>query len=202
MRSTLLLPLTLLLAGCATMSPEECRYANWHDVGWRDGSEGRTLALFNSRVEDCTEGGVRVDGNAYLRGRDEGLKHYCRLDNAVAVGLAGDRYEGVCPAPIDAEFRRRHALAYNVYSANAEVARIDDRMQALDRRLHQLDRDEDKRLREAAKDDAKDDNRRRIRRDFDDERRRLRDELRDLDYAAHRARDAARYAEWTLSTLR
>lgn len=196
MRLVLLL-LPLLLASCATMTPEECRYANWYDVGWRDGSEGRTLALLNSRIEDCTEASVSVDGNVYLRGRDEGLKNYCRLENAVAVGLAGERYEGVCPAPIDAEFRRRHALAYKVYAANAEVARIDNRMQAVDRRLRQLERDENQRLHDAAKEDDK----RRIRREFDDDRRRLRDELRDLDYAAHRARDAARYAEWTLSTL-
>ena len=198
MRIVLLLPLTLLLASCATMTPEECRFANWYDVGMGDGLAGRSLALFNTRIEDCTEGGVRVDGNAYLRGRDNGLQSYCRLDNAVAVGLNGGSYEGVCPAGIDGEFRRRYEIAYNVYAARSELVRIDGRMRSAEQRLRRIDHDEDHRLREAKNDD----DRRRIRREYDDERRRLRSELRDLDFAALRARDAARYAEWALSTLR
>ena len=190
--------LCLALASCATMSPEECRFANWSDVGMRDGLEGKSLELLNTRIGDCSEASVRVDGNAYLKGRDVGLKTYCQLENAVAVGLNGGRYEGVCPAQIDAEFRRRFTIAHNVYAARGEVARIDSRMQSLDQRLHRIDRDEDKRLHDARKDE----DRRRIRRDYDDERQHIRDELRDLDYAMHRARDAERYAEWVLSTLR
>jgi len=192
------LALALTLASCATMSPEECRVANWTDVGLRDGLEGKTLGLLNERVNDCAEAGVRVDGNAYLKGRDTGLKSYCRLENAAPLGLNGGSYEGVCPAQIDGEFRRRYQLGYNVYAAHAEAARIDNRQQWLEQRLRQLDRDEDKRLRDANKED----DRRRIRRDIDDERHRVRDELRDLDRAQYRAREAVRYAEWMLSQLR
>lgn len=193
-----MLLIALALAGCATMSPEECRFANWSDVGQRDGLEGQPLTLLNARITDCTEAGVRVDGNAYLKGREDGLKTYCRLENAVVVGLNGGRYEGVCPAQIDAEFRRRFEVGHNVYASQAEVARLDSRMQSLEQRLRRLDHDEDKRLRDASKEE----DRRRIRRDIDDERRHIRDELRDLDYNLRRARDAARYAEWALSTLR
>lgn len=193
-----LLPLICLVAGCATMSPEECRFANWYDVGLRDGLAGRSLSLYNARVEDCTEAAVRVDGDTYLRGRDDGLQTYCQPANAIAVGLAGASYEGVCPAAIDAEFRRRYAVAYNVYATRAEVARIDSRMGQLEQRLRQIDRDEDRKMRDADKDD----DRRRIAREADDQRRRLRNELRDLDFAAWRAREAARAAEWALATLR
>lgn len=180
------------------MTPEECRLANWSDVGMRDGLDGKTLALLNTRVSDCAEAGVRVDGNAYLKGRETGLKTYCRLENAVPLGLNGGSYEGVCPAQIDGEFRRRYQLGYNVYAAHAEAARIDNRMQWLEQRLRQIDRDEDRRLRDANKED----DRRRIRRDADDERHRVRDELRDLDRAQFRAREAVRYAEWMLSGVR
>ena len=180
------------------MSPEECRFANWSDVGMRDGLEGRPLALLNTRISDCSEASVRVDGNAYLAGREAGLKTFCRLDNAVQLGLNGGSYEGVCPAQIDGEFRRRYQFGYNVYASHGEVIRIENRMQSLEQRLFRLDRDEDKRLRDANKED----DRRRIRRDFDDERHHVRDELRDLDRALYRAREAARYAEWMLGTLR
>ena len=190
--------IALTLAACATMSPQECRVANWNDVGLRDGLDGRPLALLSERTSDCAEGGVRIDQAAYLKGRDAGLRSYCRLDNAVALGLNGGSYEGVCPPQIDGEFRRRYQIGYNVYSSRAEVERIENRMQSLEQRLRRLDRDEDKRLRDANKED----DRRRIRRNLDDERHQVRDELRDLDRALYRARDAARYAEWMLSQLR
>ena len=190
--------IALMLSACATMSPQECRVANWSDVGLRDGLDGRPLTLLGERASDCAEGGVRIDQAAYLKGRDAGLRSYCRLDNAVALGLNGGSYEGVCPPQVDGEFRRRFQLGYSVYAAHAEVARIDDRMQSLEQRLHKLDRDEDKRLRDASKED----DRRRIRRDIDDQRHHLRDELRDLDRAQYRAREAARYAEWMLSQQR
>ena len=190
--------IALTLASCATMSPEECRFANWSDVGMRDGLEGRPLALLNTRISDCAEASVRVDGNAYLKGRETGLRSYCRLENAVPLGLNGGSYEGVCPAQIDGEFRRRYQLGYNVYASHGEVVRLENRMQSLEQRLYRIDREEDKRLRDANKED----DRRRIRRDLDDERHHVRDELRDLDRALYRARDAARYAEWMLSQLR
>ena len=52
------LALALTLASCATMSPEECRFANWTDVGMRDGLAGKTLGLLNERISDCAEAGV------------------------------------------------------------------------------------------------------------------------------------------------
>jgi hypothetical protein len=197
-RSASALLVALSLASCATMSPEECRYANWSDVGLRDGLEGRPLALLGTRVSDCAESGVRADSAAYLKGRDAGLRDYCRIDNAVPLGLNGGRYEGVCPPQIDAEFRPRFQLGYAVYAAQSEVVRLDSRIQSQEQRLRRLDRDEDKRLRDADKEDE----RRRIRREIDDERRHLRDELRDLDRLLRHARDNLRHAEWVLSGVR
>lgn len=190
--------IALSLAGCATMSPEECRFANWGDVGQRDGLAGKSLALLNTRVGDCAENNVRVDTAAYLKGRETGLQSFCRLDNAVQLGLHGGSYEGVCPAHIDAQFRHGFLLGYQVYATHAEVGRIDNRIQSLEQRLRMLERDEDHRLREADQDDE----RRRIRRESDDQRRHIRGELRDLDRQLHRARDAMRDAEWQLDRLR
>jgi hypothetical protein len=191
--ATLLIALSL--ASCATMSPEECRVANWNDVGMRDGLEGKTLALLSTRASDCAESGVRIDNAAYMRGREAGLRNYCRLENAVPLGLNGGNYEGVCPPQIDGEFRLRYQLGHNVYATSAEVGRIESRMESQENRLRKLDRDEDKRVHNADSEDE----RRRIRRDTDNERRHIRDELRDLDRNLRQARDNQRYAEWALS---
>lgn len=172
--------------------------ADWRDVGQRDGMEGKPVTLLSARATACAESNVRVDNAAYLKGREAGLKTFCRFENAVQIGLNGGNYEGVCPAQIDREFRRRFEIGHNVHVARAEVARIDSAMRTTERRLQSLDRDEDKRMRDAKRED----DRRRIRRDIDDERRRLRADMRDLDYSMRIAIDNARYSEMALAQLR
>jgi hypothetical protein len=197
-RMAMTMSAALALASCATMSPEQCRFANWNDVGLNDGLAGQPLALLATRASDCAESGVRIDSAAYHQGRNAGLQSFCRPASAVQLGLNGGSYAGVCPPHIDGEFRRRYQAGYNVYATRAEMARLDQRVESLEQRLRRLDRDEDRRLREADKED----DRRRIRREIDDERRNIRDELRHLDHQLRRARDYARDAEWALSQLR
>ncbi len=189
--------LALTLASCATMSHDECKVADWRDVGLRDGLAGKPLALLSTRTSDCAEAGVRVDGGAYRQGREKGLYSFCRLENAVPLGLKGGSYEGVCPPQIDSEFRRRVQAGHNVYTLRGEASRLDSRIESQERRLRTLDRDEERKLRDANKED----DRRRIRREIDDERKRIRDELRDLDRNLRRTRGQLRDAEWALDRI-
>ena len=197
-RTSLVLILATLVSACATMSPEECKVANWKDVGLRDGLAGSSLSLLDSRTKDCAEAKVALDAKSYLSGRDLGLKTFCRMENAVPLGLNGGSYEGVCPPWIDGEFRARFQLGRAVFDKRAEVGYLDDRIAAAERRLRNSDHDEGKRLRDTEKEDE----RKRIRREFDDQRHRLREEIRDLDRQQQRARYDLRQAEQTLGTLR
>ena len=43
--SLTLAALTVLLSGCAAMSVEQCKTANWFKVGEKDGSAGRDMRL-------------------------------------------------------------------------------------------------------------------------------------------------------------
>ena len=95
--------LALGLASCSTMSEKECQFANWRDIGLTDGLAGKSLGLLNERRSDCAEANIQLDQKAYLKGREEGLKTYCQLGNAVHLGLRGEPYEGVCPAAIEPE---------------------------------------------------------------------------------------------------
>ncbi len=158
------------------MSANECRTANWRDVGLRDGLDGEPLSLLAQRTKACAEAGVSANAPLYLEGRNQGLHDYCHLDNAARQGLAGKTYHGVCAPGLDAEFRRRHQLGLEVYRGRAELYSQDHRRRALEDRLA----------------DAR----------TDEERRRWRDELRDLDYSQRRARDRLRDAEWVLDRLR
>ena len=168
--------LIALLSACASMTPEECRLSQWGDVGLRDGLAGEPLSRLSSLSKDCAEAKVAVDTPAYLQGRSQGLLTYCRMDNAAALGLAGKYYQGVCPASVDAEFRRRFGLGREVFDARQQLNSLDGRRPGLERRLN----------------DAK----------GDDDKRRLRNELSDLDASLRRGRDRVRDAEWQFDRLR
>lgn len=187
-----------LLSGCDTMTPDECKSANWNDIGMRDGLAGKTMSVLNDHAKSCSKAGTAVDSANYIAGRERGLRTFCRLENAAPLGLNGSAYAGVCPAPLDFEFRRRHQAGYAVYTLRSQVDGLDSRGERLQRRLREADKDEAKQL--AASD--KDDERKRIRREFDERRRDVRNELRDIDRNLQGTRDALRSAEYSLDTMR
>jgi len=191
------LGLAMLLASCATMSPEECKNAQWREVGQADGLVGASLSVFNSRVEDCAKADVVVDAEAYHQGRDLGLSSYCRMENAVQLGLNGSYYGRVCPPEVDGIFYQRHKVAFAVYAVRAEIHNLHIRTDVLESRLRESNRDEDSRLRSATSDTE----RSKIRRELDDERNKTRNELIEIDTQLRRKREELRHAEFNLSNL-
>ncbi|MCV2367588.1 DUF2799 domain-containing protein [Roseateles oligotrophus] len=188
----------LLLTSCATMSPEECKVADWGQIGQRDGMDGRTLGQLSDRAADCAKVGVSVDTQAYQKGRDQGLLSYCRPDNALRVGLSGGFYGGVCPPETHAEFLQRYESARYVWDLRNEVSSLDGRIENLERRLRDVNRSEEKRLADATTDEQ----RKAIRKAIDDERRDIRNDLSETDRRLRRKRDELRSAEFSLSNLR
>ena len=188
----------LLLSSCATMSPEECKQADWAQIGQRDGLDGRTLAQLDARAEDCAKVGVAVDTRTYKQGREQGLRSYCQLDNALRLGLSGAAYAGVCPPQIHAAFQQRYESARYVYALRTEMNGLHERTDYLERRLRELNRNEEKRLGEATSDVQ----RKAIRRAIDEDRRDIRSDLSETDRRLRRLRDELRSAEFALSQLR
>jgi hypothetical protein len=167
---------SLALGGCTPMTPAECKTANWYDIGLRDGIAGQPVSELDDRTRSCAEAGVQANATAYLRGRNQGLLSYCRMDNAVRLGLDGKTYQGVCAPAIDPEFRRRYAVGKEVHSARSGLRSQEGRRRGLEEKLREAGNDE--------------------------ERRRVREELSELDRSTRRARDRLRDAEWALDRLR
>ncbi len=165
-----------LLSACTTMTPNECKVADWGAVGLRDGLAGEPRSMLDARAKDCAEAGVQVGTVQYLQGRDQGLLSYCQLPNAARFGLDGKSYRGVCPVQIDAEFRRRHALGKAVYDAREELRSQERRRDAQEKKVDKAG--------------------------SDDERRRAREVLRDIDRDIRRAEIRLRDADWALDALR
>jgi Protein of unknown function (DUF2799) len=189
--------LALALASCTVMSPQECKFANWREIGLIDGMAGKLMRIFEERRSDCAEANVKADTNDYLLGREQGLRTYCQMSNALQIGLRGESYQGVCPAAIDQEFRRRHDIGYDVHYLREEIARLESRYGALEKGLRSKKIELDKLVNEPGKND---DFKHKYR-EFQEEERRVREEQNDIERNRHRAGERLRQAEWAMSQL-
>lgn len=172
-----LLPLLLAgLAGCATLNEDQCRTADWRDIGLQDGRAGYPAARLAEHREACVKHGVVPDERLYALGRQHGLSEYCIPTKAIDEGLAGRRYQGVCPPGAHRPFEELNAAAYSVYEARRDIASVDTQIDNLERELRQEKTAEKRRLR-------------------------IRDEIRDLDRKRERLRDELRWRERGLDRL-
>jgi hypothetical protein len=72
--------LAISLSGCAAMSVEECKTANWSLVGEKDGSKGSSPRL-DQYYKACGKANIVPDQKSYERGYKEGLGYYCQPAN-------------------------------------------------------------------------------------------------------------------------
>lgn len=92
-----LLSLILGLSACASLSEDECRVGDWQGIGYGDGTRGRMVTYFAEHVQSCSKLGIYPSQEQWLRGREQGLQHYCRADNAYRLGKSEYAFNPVCP---------------------------------------------------------------------------------------------------------
>jgi hypothetical protein len=105
----------LLLAGCATVSKEDCLVTDWFEIGRMDGMQGTPRTVFQNRAKPCLEHGVNADRRAYYQGHDEGLKYYCTEQKGFEMGRQGLPYKSVCPLQLEKEFRAGYQNGMQLY---------------------------------------------------------------------------------------
>lgn len=113
----------LLLAGCASLSPQQCMRADWRQIGFTDGTDGVSAARINDHAKACAEVGVRPDLDMYLRGREEGLYRYCQPEKAFSVGRNGGVPNSAdCPEHLKASFMDGYRQGYQVHMVEQDLS--------------------------------------------------------------------------------
>lgn len=119
------LGLTFILAGCASMSADECLTADWQAIGYEDGARGAPVSAVSDRRKVCAKkAGVILDMNAYTIGREQGLIVYCQPSNGFAVGARGVRYNGVCRGEGELAFLDAYQEGAHLFSLEQAVSAI------------------------------------------------------------------------------
>ncbi len=138
----------LTLAGCQTMSPTECKIANWQQMGQQDGSAGRSEQIAQ-RVDSCSEQNVAVATNAvsqYRQGYQQGLKYYCTPAQVLDAALTGSSNISICPLATQAALKPAARLGSRVHETREAVERLDHEQQKIERELAQKDTSDARRI--------------------------------------------------------
>ena len=100
-----IMAMLLIVAGCASVSKEDCLLTDWYEIGRVDGRQGKPRTVFQSRAKACLEHGISADRQAYYEGHDQGLAYYCTEQKGFELGQKGLAYNSVCPLQLEADFR-------------------------------------------------------------------------------------------------
>ena len=109
------------LAGCSSMSANECLATDWRTVGYEDGVSGYSGDRVGQYRKACTKHGVSPDLTAYQQGRDQGLGEFCKPLNGFRNGARGRGYNGVCPNELDGPFLEAYESGRQLYNLRSRV---------------------------------------------------------------------------------
>lgn len=124
----LLLSLLVLVSGCATLSQSQCQSGDWYGIGQTDGSQGADLSKLAQHRDACGEYTIQIDGEAWRRGRMEGLKQYCRPLNGYQIGRYGSLMSNVCPTNLASNFSRAYNYGYKIYIVTQKLLELESRL--------------------------------------------------------------------------
>jgi hypothetical protein len=137
----LILAAVAALAGCNSMSAQECLSTDWRTVGYEDGVNGFSGDRIGRYRNACSEHGVTPDLGLYQSGREDGLREFCKPANGFRVGARGAGYSGVCPAELDQSFVDAYQSGRQLYTLRSRVGSAQSELHSMRSELDQIDRD-------------------------------------------------------------
>ena len=126
------------LAGCETMSAEECAAADWHALGFEDAARNGA-SRYGDREESCADKGVAADAVAYRAGFDDGMFEFCRPENGFAFARRGGQFNGACPAELEEQFGYAYSDGQRVRDAEQALADAQDEIGRLRAERDEID---------------------------------------------------------------
>lgn len=109
----------LFLTGCATLSPEECRTANWYQIGEQDGQSGYSDRI-SKHDKACSKVNIIPNTALYRSGYKHGLKSYCQPEIIYDHALNGSGGYQVCPSETHSQLRPYYNVASRYYDTKTK----------------------------------------------------------------------------------
>jgi hypothetical protein len=145
MRAVLPALALLALASCASLTEEECRAGDWFQIGVADGAEGRGTDRIEAHRRACADAGVTPDTEAWLKGRERGLRLYCVPRKAYEVGRQGRSVAEGCTAAERARMAPAHEWGRQYWRLELQADDLRGEIREIGRELASLPPDSPRR---------------------------------------------------------
>lgn len=114
-RTYMLLSLSLLVTGCASMNKQECYSANWQAIGYEDASQGKELIRFSEHRKACAKHNITANLEAYKQGHAQGARTYCTPLRGYNLGKSNQALPSFCPSDLTATMRHSYNLGRDLF---------------------------------------------------------------------------------------
>ncbi len=115
----------IVLAGCQTLSKEECVAADWRVVGEQDGAAGHPpQQRFGDHAKACERAGVVPNQSLWNEGYQVGIRRFCTPLSGLAHGQKGGSYANTCPADLAPGFQSGYQVGLKQHSKQSEMNTI------------------------------------------------------------------------------
>jgi hypothetical protein len=129
--ATLLAACSVLLGGCATLSPEQCLSVDWASQGYEDATAGYGPQRIDQHGRACAKAGIAPDGGAWAQGYRDGLPVFCTGGHGYALGARNGSYYQQCPRELEDGFLDGFRLGQDVYDLAQRIATQDQEISRL-----------------------------------------------------------------------
>lgn len=116
--------LVAFLSGCATMSKEECKQADWYLKGVEDATQGYPLDRVIEHGKACARVNIVPDMKEYREGHGKGARLYCVPEKGYSEGRGGAPYNGICPADLEGKFLRAYNDGQELFNIQRNIDRL------------------------------------------------------------------------------
>lgn len=128
----------ILLAGCATVSREQCEAGDWQALGKAHALQGHSESRLKTVVEDCGRYSIPVDADAYMDGWRSGVRAYCTPRRGFEDGRHGKRPGFSCPADLAMDFDDARRMGLRLKDAEDDVSRQESNLERAQREIDDL----------------------------------------------------------------
>lgn len=167
-QNVVLIFFVVFVSGCATMSKDECKQADWYLKGVDDATQGFALDRVIEHGKACARVDIVPNMKDYREGHTKGARLYCVPENGYSQGRQGAAYNGICPVALAPDFLRAYGDGQQLYNIQRRIddmhGRISNNNSQIENRyndIHQIKRDivrstdeQDRRYRMRLLDDA------------------------------------------------
>ncbi len=130
--------LAILMSSCATMTPNECKNADWKSIGYKDGAKGRAVRL-SRHANACAKTHITPDKKRYILGYKQGEKMFCTYDNGLGKGSTNGDISDICMTPsLKKDFQRGYRKGKRIYAKKEQIQTKEREISSINKKIEKI----------------------------------------------------------------